>query len=155
MKLWNHASVRTTHGQVAGLVVNSVRYPTAKGGLAGGAEPLKGGWGRAEPHLSRTLEKEQAAQAKGCQGWSPSSGHSGFSPPHPHLCPDFTQGQSLTPRRVRCRSVLCRGWRGGWDRPGPGLLSLAMRRSRTDSCKAVSAHETHCRVLGTFESRAF
>ena len=98
IKLWNHASVRTTHSQAAGLVVNSVGYPAAKGGLAGGVEPLKGGWGHAELHLSGTLRKEQAAQAKGHQGWSPSSGHSGFSPPHPISFQTSPKG-SLSPPR--------------------------------------------------------
>ena len=138
-----------------GLWSTRVGYPAAKAGLAGGVEPHKGGWHHAEPHLSGTLGKEQATQAKVCQGWSPSSGHSGFSPPHPHQHPDFTQGQSLTSWKARSCSVLCRGWKGGWDGPGPGLPSLVIHRSHTDSYKAVSAHKTHCYVLGTFECRTF
>lgn len=69
-------------------------------GLAEGARPHEGGWSQAGPHLSRSLGKEQVAQAEACQGWSASRGNSGFFPlPHPHWSPDLTQGQPLLPPR--------------------------------------------------------
>lgn len=139
------------HSSVAKIMGDSGQKP--RGGKQGFA---RGGWGQAGPHFSRSLRKEQGAQAEVSKAKAQVMAILASSLlPHLKQCPDLTQGQPhlLKGPKPLEGLVLLRGWRGGGDGPSRGPPNSVVCWTHTHSYKLAPSGEPHGYIVRNFASR--